>query len=164
MVAEAMLERRERGLSPAGEGWFVVKVSAGAWVTRLGLSLGSVVAVLCVAATSAGAAVARSTNVPAPPAVVRTMRHYLKTRFVQGDGYLGPASATCVRVKPGRYDCMWLVGPAGPGGYRFEYGGKAEVIAHGAGLRVTHVVIQCSPDGLHDVCPGPPLTNGDVHR
>ena len=33
MVAEAMLEQREGGLVPAGEGWFVVSVSEGAWVT-----------------------------------------------------------------------------------------------------------------------------------
>lgn len=33
MVAEAKLEQREGGLTPAGEGWFVVNVSEGAWVT-----------------------------------------------------------------------------------------------------------------------------------
>jgi uncharacterized cupin superfamily protein len=33
MVAEAKLEHREGGLAPAGEGWFVVNVSYGAWVT-----------------------------------------------------------------------------------------------------------------------------------
>jgi uncharacterized cupin superfamily protein len=33
MVAEAKLEQREGGLAPAGDGWFVVNVSEGAWVT-----------------------------------------------------------------------------------------------------------------------------------
>jgi uncharacterized cupin superfamily protein len=33
MVTEATLEQREGGLTPAGEGWFVVNVSEGAWVT-----------------------------------------------------------------------------------------------------------------------------------
>jgi uncharacterized cupin superfamily protein len=33
MVAEAKLEQHEGGLAPAGEGWFVVNVSDGAWVT-----------------------------------------------------------------------------------------------------------------------------------
>jgi uncharacterized cupin superfamily protein len=33
MVAEAKLEKQEGGLAPAGEGWFVVNVSEGAWVT-----------------------------------------------------------------------------------------------------------------------------------
>lgn len=32
-MAEAKLEQREGGLAPAGEGWFVVNVSDGAWVT-----------------------------------------------------------------------------------------------------------------------------------
>ena len=131
----------------------------------LGLSHGLVAGVLCIAATWAGSAVARSQNVDAaPPAVVRTMRHYLKTRFVRGDGYPGPVAASCVDAKPSRYDCMWLVGPTGPGAYREEYGGTAEVIAHDASLRVTRVVIHCSPDGLHDVCPGLPLSVDDIHR
>jgi uncharacterized cupin superfamily protein len=33
MVAEATLEQREGGMTPAGEGWFVVNVSEAAWVT-----------------------------------------------------------------------------------------------------------------------------------
>ena len=33
MVAEAKLEQREGGLAPADEGWFVVNVSEGAWIT-----------------------------------------------------------------------------------------------------------------------------------
>jgi uncharacterized cupin superfamily protein len=33
MVAEAKLEQSEGGLTPADEGWFVVNVSDGAWVT-----------------------------------------------------------------------------------------------------------------------------------
>jgi hypothetical protein len=124
-----------------------------------------VAGVLCIAATWAGSAVARSQNVDAaPPAVVRTMRHYLQARFVRGDEYSGPVAASCVEAKPDRYDCMWLVGPTGPGAYREEYGGTAEVITHDARLRVTRVVILCSPDGLHDVCPGPPLTGDDIHR
>ncbi len=118
-----------------------------------------------MAATWPGFAAARPQKVyPVPPAVIRTMREYLRTRFVRDDGYSGPVSATCVRATPGRYDCMWLVGPTGPGGYREEYGGTAEVIGRGARLRVTHVVIQCSPDGLHDVCAGPPLTTGEIDR
>lgn len=34
MLAEAKLEQREGGLTPAGEGWFVVNVSEGAWITN----------------------------------------------------------------------------------------------------------------------------------
>jgi len=34
MVAAAKLEQREGGLTPADEGWFVVNVSEGAWITN----------------------------------------------------------------------------------------------------------------------------------
>jgi uncharacterized cupin superfamily protein len=33
MVAEAKLEPREGGLTPTGDGWFVVNASEGAWIT-----------------------------------------------------------------------------------------------------------------------------------
>jgi hypothetical protein len=93
-----------------------------------------------------------------PRAVTRTMHHYLFVHFIRDNFDQGPISVTCRRVAVGRFKCSWMTGPTGPGGYRYDYGGRANVIRRGRTLLVRHVVVTCSPDGLHDVCPGPPVT------
>ena len=93
-----------------------------------------------------------------PRAVTRTLHGYLQVHFIRGMDATGPISVTCKRATAVRYGCSWMTGPTGPGGYRLDYGGRANVVRRGRKLVVKHVVITCSPDGLHDVCPGPPLT------
>jgi hypothetical protein len=94
----------------------------------------------------------------APRSVTRQMRRYLRVHMIQDRYAEGPISVTCRRVTARRFKCSWMTGPSGPGGYREDYGGRAKVIRRGRKLLVTRFVITCSPDGAHDVCPGPPLT------
>jgi hypothetical protein len=120
------------------------KLAAGLSLTLLGC-------LLLVSSSWAGTAAV-------PRSVTRTMHHYLFVHFIQDNFDMGPISVTCRRVAVGRFKCSWMTGPTGPGGYRYDYGGRANVIRLGLRWRVTRVVVTCSPDGLHDVCPGPPLT------
>jgi hypothetical protein len=95
-----------------------------------------------------------------PRAVTRTLHRYIQVRFVQNGAAMDPISVTCKRAAVNRYACSWLAGGYGPGDYRVDYGGRASVLRRGSKLIVNHVAVTCSPDGLHDVCPSPPLTLG----
>jgi len=87
---------------------------------------------------------------PVPRSVTRRLMGYLQVRFVGVGGPPLPISLTCTRATASRYNCSWSVGA--PGDYRDDSGGRAEVIARGRKLLVRHVVIECTPDGQHDLC------------
>ena len=87
---------------------------------------------------------------PVPRSVTRRLMGYLQVRFVGVGGPPLPISLTCTRATASRYNCSWSVGA--PGDYRDDSGGRAEVIARGRKLLVRHVVIECAPDGQHDLC------------
>ncbi len=120
------------------------------WKLAVGLLVSTLACLVLVTNSWAGTSAV-------PRAVTRTLHRYLQVRFVQNGAADDPISVTCKRAAANRYRCSWMAGPYGPGDYRVDYGGVANVIRRDRKLIVKHVAVTCSPDGLHDVCPSPPL-------
>lgn len=118
------------------------------WGTRTASLLTA--AVIAVGATAPVGSAAGSYPIkprhPVPRAVTKAVRK-AAARAVGGD-----AAVSCTYARRNHYRCHWLIGPPGAINYRLQTGGTATAIVERHNKVKVHLVVTCSPDGLHDVC------------